>query len=282
MRPRTGAQLVVFPEAFVSGYPKGADFEVKVGRRTAEGREWFRRYHESAVDVPGPAVDRLGAIAREHGLHLVIGVIERDGGTLYCTVLFFGPDGALLGKHRKVMPTAMERVIWGFGDGSTLPVIGTPLGRIGAVICWENYMPLLRIAMYGKGDRALLRADRGRPRDVAADDAPHRARRPLLRALGLPVRPAVRLPVGLSGRCRRPGRRADRGRQRASSIRWARSSPGPLVTGKRSSPRSWTSTRSRGAKFDLDVVGHYARPDIFGLTVDRRPKGAVTWGDVEE
>jgi nitrilase len=112
------------------------------------------------VEVPGPDVDRLWAIARENDLLLVIGVIERAGATLYCTILFIGADGSLLGKHRKVMPTAMERVIWGFGDGSTLPVIDTPHGRIGAVICWENYMPQLRLAMYDR-DRAL--PDRRRP-----------------------------------------------------------------------------------------------------------------------
>ena len=146
-----GAELVVFPEAFLAGYPKGSDFGAVVGSRSAEGREWFRRYHASGVDVPGPAVDLLGQIANEHRIHLVIGVVERTAGTLYCTVLFIGPDGALLDTHRKTMPTAMERLIWGFGDGSTLPVIPTRLGRIGAVICWENYMPQLRLAMYSQG-----------------------------------------------------------------------------------------------------------------------------------
>ncbi|MGH7247911.1 MAG: nitrilase-related carbon-nitrogen hydrolase, partial [Pseudomonadota bacterium] len=146
-----GARLVVFPEAFVSGYPKGLDFGARVGMRSMEGRAMFRRYFESAIDVPGPAADALGAVAEDHGLHLVIGVIERDGATLYCTVLFFSPGGILLGKHRKLMPTAMERLIWGCGDGSTLPVFDTPIGKLGAVICWENYMPLLRTAMYAKG-----------------------------------------------------------------------------------------------------------------------------------
>ena len=103
---RRGAQLVVFPEAFVSGYPRGSTFGAVVGARTAEGREEFRRYWASAVDVPGPAVDALGAIARENGVYLVMGVIEREGGTLYCTVLFFAPTGRYLGKHRKLMPTA--------------------------------------------------------------------------------------------------------------------------------------------------------------------------------
>ena len=146
-----GARLIVFPEAFVSGYPRGLDFGARVGSRTPEGREWFRRYWESSVDVPGPATETLGAAARDARAHLVVGVIERDGGTLYCTVLFIDDAGTLLGKHRKLMPTASERLIWGQGDGSTLPVFDTPIGRLGAVICWENYMPMLRMHMYAKG-----------------------------------------------------------------------------------------------------------------------------------
>src|SRR5262245_17957908 len=145
-----GAQLAVFPEAFVPAYPKGIDFGTVVGRRTKEGRDHFRRYFDGAIEVPGPDVDRIAAAALEHAIHLVVGVIERYGGTLYDTVIFFSPAG-FLGKHRKLMPTGAERLIWGFGDGSTLPVFDTPLGRLGAVICWENYMPMLRMAMYAKG-----------------------------------------------------------------------------------------------------------------------------------
>ena len=103
------------------------------------------------MDVPGPIVDRLSKIAQENKVQLVVGVIEREGGTLFCCVLFFGSDGTYLGKHRKLVPTAAERFVWGRGDGSTMPVFDTPLGKIGAVICWENYMPLLRVAMYSKG-----------------------------------------------------------------------------------------------------------------------------------
>src|ERR1043165_9978518 len=119
---KTGAKLVVFPEAFVSAYPKGLDFGARVGMRSSEGRATFRRYFESAIDVPGPATDALGTTAKTNGVHLVLGVIEREIGTLYCTALFFAPDGTLLGKHRKLMPTAMERIVWGYGDGSTMPV----------------------------------------------------------------------------------------------------------------------------------------------------------------
>jgi nitrilase len=148
---KLGAELVVFPEAFIAGYPKGHDFGVSVGIRSSAGRDEFRRLFESAIDVPGDVTKFIGKVAKDHGVYLVVGVIERDGGTLYCTALIFGPDGQMLGKHRKLMPTAMERVIWGTGDGSTLPVLATKLGKIGSVICWENYMPLLRTAMYAKG-----------------------------------------------------------------------------------------------------------------------------------
>src|SRR3954463_14881582 len=116
-----GARVVLFPEAFVSAYPRGLDFGAVVGSRTDEGREDFRRYWDSSVDIPGPAVDRLARAARSHAVYLVVGVVERDGGTLYCTVLFFAPDGAYLGKHRKIMPTASERLGGGVGDGSVPP-----------------------------------------------------------------------------------------------------------------------------------------------------------------
>lgn len=103
------------------------------------------------MDVPGPTVDKLGLIAKENKVHLVVGVTERDGWTLYCSVIFFNDDGVYLGKHRKLVPTASERIFWGRGDGSTLPVFNTSVGKIGAVICWENYMPLLRVNLYSKG-----------------------------------------------------------------------------------------------------------------------------------
>jgi len=146
-----GAKLVLFPEAFVSAYPEGLDFGIRPG-----SRENYRRYFESAIEVPSPDADRLAAAARDQGVYLAVGVIERGGSTLYCSVLFFGPDGRFMGKHRKLMPTAWEKLVWGFGDGSTLPVFETPLGRIGSVICWENYMPFLRMHMYSRGVQIYL------------------------------------------------------------------------------------------------------------------------------
>jgi len=150
-----GANIIVFPEAYIPAYPRGMSFGAVVGSRTQEGRNEFLRYSKNAITVPGPETDRLGEAAKKSGAYVVMGVIERDselsGGTLYCTAIFIGPNGTLIGKHRKLKPTGSERLIWGEGDGSTLPVFDTPYGKIGAVICWENYMPLLRSAMYEKG-----------------------------------------------------------------------------------------------------------------------------------
>jgi nitrilase len=150
-----GAKLVLFPEAYLGGYPWGLAFGTAVGGRSDAGRRTWQRYWETAVEVPGPETERLAEAAARAGVYLAVGVIERDStysrGTLFCTLLYFGPQGTLLGKHRKLKPTAAERLIWGEGDGSTMPVIPTPYGRVGGLICWENYMPLARMTMYGKG-----------------------------------------------------------------------------------------------------------------------------------
>ena len=155
-----GVHLILFPEAFIPAYPRGLGFGAVIGSRSAAGRRTFERYWANAVDVPGPATEMLGEAAREAGVYLAIGVIERENrfgrGTLYCTLLYFGPDGQLMGKHRKLKPTGSERLIWGEGDGSTMPVFDTEMGRLGGLICWENYMPLARMAMYGKGVEIYL------------------------------------------------------------------------------------------------------------------------------
>ncbi len=278
---RQGARLVVFPEAFVSAYPRGLDFGAVVGSRTEEGREQFRRYWESSVDVPGPAVDALARTAKSCGIYLVIGVIERDRGTLYCTALFFSSDGTYLGKHRKVMPTASERLVWGFGDGSTMPVFDTPLGRIGAVICWENYLPLLRAAMYAKGIE-LYCAPTADPRDSWIASMRH---------------------IAVEGRCfvlscNQFNRRRDFPSDYGAALGDDRDAIvtrggscivdpfGSFLAGPNTEDEViLTAEIDRGqiirGKFDLDVVGHYARPDIFQLQVDERPKKPVTTQDTD-
>ena len=272
---RGGAQLAVFPEAFVPGYPKGIDFGTVVGQRTPEGRDQFRRYFDGAIMVPGPDVERIATAAREHAIHLVVGVIERDGGTLYCTALFFSPGG-YLGKHRKLMPTAAERLIWGFGDGSTLPVYDTSLGRLGAVICWENYMPMLRMTMYARSIQLYC--------TPTADS----------RETWLP---AIRH-IALEGRCfvlsscqflRRSDLPTDIPNQIADEpnailMRGGSAIIDPL--GEVLAGPSFDEEKilyaeldldeiARG-KYDFDVAGHYSRPDVFQLSVNETPQRPVT------
>ncbi len=266
-----GAELVVFPEAFVGGYPKGLDFGARLGIRTDAGRDEFRRYFEHAIEAHGRDAATIAEAARTNGVHLVTGVVERAGATLYCTVLMYGPDGSLLGKHRKLMPTALERLVWGFGDGSTLPVAETSLGRIGAVICWENYMPLLRTAMYAKGielycaptvdDRdswlpsMQMIALEGRcfvlsacqymtsaafPHDHAAYAAGTREQ-VLIRGGSCVVDPLGRVLVN------------------------------PSFAGERIALAEIDTRDIVRGKYDLDVVGHYARPDVFQLRVNETP-----------
>jgi nitrilase len=278
---RRSARLVLFPEAFVSGYPRGLDFGAVVGSRSEKGREDFRRYWESSVDVPGPAVMDLSRAARSNRIYLVIGVVERDGGTLYCTILFFAPDGTFLGKHRKVMPTGAERLVWGFGDGSTLPVFETPLGKVGAVICWENYLPLMRAAMYAKGIEIYC-APTADARDSWAASMRH---------------------IAIEGRCfvlscNQFNRRQDfpddydavYGADPEAVVTRGGSCivdpfgnflAGPNFEGEAILLAEIDRGQTIRGKYDLDVVGHYARPDIFQLHVDEQPKRPVTTHTVE-
>jgi nitrilase len=263
-----GARLIVFPEAFVSGYPRGLDFGARVGSRTPEGRELFRRYWESGVNVPSPATEVLGLAASDAGAYLVIGVIERDGGTLYCTVLFFDPRGGLMGKHRKLMPTAAERLVWGQGDGSTMPVFDTAIGKLGAVICWENYMPMLRMHMYARGVQIYCAP--------TADDRE--------------TWPSTMRHIALEGRCfvlgcnqfaRRSDYPADypaiQGDDPTTVMSrggscivdpLGRVLAGPVFDGPAILTADLDLDDIARGKFDFDVAGHYARPDVFRLVVN--------------
>jgi nitrilase len=284
-----GAQLVLFPEAFIPGYPRGLSFGAVVGSRSKDGRALFRRYAAGAVTVPGPETDLLGTTAAELGIHLAVGVIERDAvtdGTLYCTLLLWGPDGTLLNKHRKLKPTASERLIWGEGDGSGLRAVPTELGRIGGLICWENYMPLARSALYMQGVGIYL--------------APT--------ADGRESWQATIRHIALEGRCfvlacnqfvTKADYPADLDRASLAELeaapdpmsRGGSAIVGPLgdyLTGPlwdeagilhaRIDPGELTE-----ARFDFDVVGHYSRPDLFHLAVNPMVAGDAfaSWEDVE-
>lgn len=268
-------EVAVFPEAFIGGYPKGADFHICVGMRREATRDEFLAYASRAIVVPGPETERLGTAAREAGLYLTIGVIERDGGTLYCCVLFFSPDGTLLGKHRKTLPTAAERLIWGQGDGSTLTAVDTPWGPMGAVVCWENYVPLLRMAMYDKG-LTLYCAPTADDRDTWVPSMQH---------------------VALEGRCfvlsacqymtrgQFPDDIANSITDDENEVMMRGGSviigplgqilAGPDFSGETILSCDIDLDDILRAKFDHDVNGHYARPDLFRLHVNSEPRRSV-------
>ena len=271
----TGAKVIVFPEAFIVGYPKGLSYGLVVGARDTAGREEFRIYLDAAIEVPGPQTQRLGEAAAAHGSYVVMGVIERELGTCYCTVLFFGPDGRLLGKHRKLMPTALERMIWGFGDGSTLTAVDSPYGRIGSVICWENYMPMLRMAMYSK-NVALYCAPTADDRDTWLSSMQHVALEgrcfvltacQFIRKKDFPD--TMRVSLGDS-----PDSVLMRGGSAIVSP-LGKVLAGPQFEGE----TILTATLDLGeigrGKFDFDVVGHYSRPDVFQLHVNEAPQCPV-------
>lgn len=155
---QNGAQIVVFPESFVPCYPYGMNFGFSVGSRTREGREDWKRYYDNSMVVPGTETELFGQAAKNYGVYVSIGITERDAinTTLYCTNLIFSPNGELAAKHRKLKPTGAERYIWGDGYDGFFPVVDTPWGVMGGLICWENYMPLARVALYEKGTAIYL------------------------------------------------------------------------------------------------------------------------------
>ena len=274
-----GAQVLVFPEAFIGGYPKGADFHIYIGGRTPQGRAEYKHYFDAAVSVDGPEIAQLAKAALQHKLYVCVGIIERDGGTLYCTAVYLGPDGRVLGKHRKLMPTALERLVWGFGDGSTLQAVDTPYGKLGAVICWENYMPALRMAMYQQRI-ALYCAPTADDRDSWASTMQH---------------------IALEGRCfvlsacqhlrrsqfpaeqmnNRLAEAPDTVLMRGGSLiidPLGKVLAGPVFNEDALLTAELDLGLIAGAQMDFDPVGHYARPDVFSLRVNTAPQRAVTLG----
>lgn len=251
-----GARLVVFPEAMLGGYPKGMTFGATVGSRSEEGREEFRRYAASAIVCPGEETERLAGWAGELGLHVVIGVVERAGSTLYCTSLLFSPDG-LVAKHRKLMPTGTERLIWGMGDGSTMQVVETEIGRIGMAICWENYMPMYRQHLYDQGVE-LWCAPTVDARAMWQTSMRHIAYEGRCFVLSACQRlTAEDWPDGVGGEIEgrslicSPNGEVAAGPMSGVGLLFAAIDLGDVVRGR----------------FDLDVAGHYSRPDLFDLKV---------------
>ncbi|HEV8564183.1 MAG TPA: carbon-nitrogen hydrolase family protein [Actinomycetota bacterium] len=286
-----GARLVVFPETWLPGYPVWAD--AGIAWEDGAQKRAFARLHRNAVEVPGPATQVLGRAARAGGVHLVIGMTERDarfsGGTLFNSLLFMSDEGTVLGVHRKLVPTHSERVIWGRGDGSTLHVFDTSLGRIGGLICWEHWMPLARFSMHAKGEQvhaavwpdlpemhhlaSRTYAFEGRcyvtcagiylPLDAVPDDL--EVRDAIVEVAKTNDDPSLVL-IGGSGIVDPAGAWiADPVEGRES-----------LILGEIDLDRIAEEQQA------LDTAGHYHRPDVFRVTVDETPQVPVTWQREEE
>ena len=283
---RGGARLVVFPEAFVPGYPDWI-WVVPPGRRKLLN-DLYGRLLDQAVTVPSPEVDRLRAAAREAAVTVVIGINERNaeasGGSLYNTVLVIGPDGALIARHRKLMPTGPERMVWAQGDGSTLGVWETPVGKLSTLICWENYMPLARYAMAAWGARIHVAPtwDRGEPwissmRHVAKEG----------RVFVISCCMALRktdVPRDLEFVMLYPD-----GREWINAGDSLVVNPdgqiiaGPLHEAEGILYAELSADEMGGPRWMFDAAGHYARPDVFQLTVNRAPRPMIAErGDGEE
>ena len=272
-----GAELVVFPEAFLGTYPKGLSFDAPIGTRLPEGREDFLRYYNGAVDIDGEELHSIEECAMQNNIFIVLGIIERGNSTLYCSVVFIDPKKGLVGKRRKLMPTGSERLIWGFGDGSTLDVVDSDLGKIGAVICWENYMPSLRSTMYAQNVEIYC-APTADDRDTWLASMQH---------------------IAMEGRCyvlsacqyikheefgdnyrsvltNQPDNILMRG---ASIIVGPLGEiiAGPIFNKKDILYADIDRATLIRSKMDFDPVGHYSRPDVFSLTVDKEPKEAVKY-----
>jgi len=271
-----GAQLILFPEAFVPAYPRGLAFGTVVGSRNPQGRRIWQSYWENTVEVPGPATAKLSDAARKAKVYLAMGVIERDvmrsSGTLYCTILYFGPDGRLLGKHQKLKPTAAERLIWGEGDGSTLTVVETEIGKIGGLICWENYMPLARMAMYNKGVELYL-APTADARDTWQATLRHIACEGRCFVLGCNQYMTKDMYPSDLKELKELNEQPEVMCRGGSAIisPLGKVLAGPLFDQEGFLFADLDLAEITRSKFDFDVVGHYARPDVFQLMVNENP-----------
>jgi nitrilase len=269
-----GAQLVVFPESFIPAYPDW------VWRTPAwSDGEFVKRFYANAVSVPGPTVQRIADVAGDTSTYVALGVTEIDGGTLYNTLLYLGPDARLLQRHRKLMPTGGERTVWGTGDGSELGVVHTPFGVVGGLLCWENYMPLARAAIYAQHCDIYL-APTWDNSETWVATLQHIAKEggqfvigvaPLLRGSDVPdeLRGSI---YGLDDDWMSRGHTtivAPGGEILA----------GPVVEREEILYADLDIAAVHEERRMFDPVGHYARPDVFTLHVDTGRKSPVVFDD---
>jgi nitrilase len=279
---KKGAKLVVFPEAFIAGYPDWI-WQVPPGEM-ALNQSLYARLLDSAVAVPSAETDTLASAAKKAGVYLAVGINERSrsGGSIYNTLLFIGPDGQILGHHQKLVPTLAERTVWAFGDPATLEVYDTPLGGLGGLICWENYMPLVRQSLYERGIalyaaptydegdawQASMRHIGKEGRIYVASCCMVLRKETVLKAL--PELEPYYAAVGTwinSGNSMIAGPNGEvlaEPLYQKEGILYAEADP----------------ALQKGAKWNLDVAGHYARPDAFKL--ERDFMKSLTPGETEQ
>lgn len=276
---REGAQLAVFPESFIPAYPDWV-WAVPPGESTVLN-PLYAEFLANSVTIPGETTDRLCEAARQAGIAVVMGLSERNaeasGASLYNTALYIDAEGKILGKHRKLVPTGGERLVWAQGDGSTLEAYDLPFARVGGLICWENYMPLARYAMYAWGTQIYVAPtwDHG---DVWLSTLRHIAKEGRVFVVGCCI--ALR-------KDDIPDRYGLKERFYASAPEWinpgesAIISPsgeflaGPVQEKETILYAEVEPQRLGGSKWMLDVAGHYARPDVFQLTVHRGPRPMI-------
>ena len=259
---KNDANLLLFPEAYIGDYPRGLSFGTTVGSRSDEGKETWHKYYRNAIDVPGKETEQFARWAKEFQIYLNIGVIERDGGTLYCTLLYFTPDGKLAGKHRKIKPTAMERIIWGEGDQSTMKIMNTEVGNIGGLICWENYMPQARMDLYKQNTEIYL-APTADDRDTWQSTMIHIANEGRCFVLGCNQFVTKDMyPKEFQDELKNQPEVMSRGGSVIVSP-LGKVLAGPLFDEEGILYADLTEKDLIKSKFDFDAVGHYARFDIF-------------------
>ena len=268
-----GCNLLVFPESFIPGYPRAFTFGATIGNRTDEGRKLYMEYHKNSLDLESSDLKKLERLAKTTGAYLVIGVTEKEKhhGSLYCSMLYISPARGLLGVHRKIKPTGTERVVWSEASGESLVTFQTKLGKLGGLLCWENYMPLARMAMYNKGVEIYI-APTADARDEWITTMKHIALEGRCFVLGCnqyvtksmyPEKFQALLAQAPEDLCRG-------GSIIVSPL--GKVVAGPLFDRPGVLMAELDLDEISQSKLDFDVIGHYSRSDIFDFSVKNQPE----------